>query len=101
MRKSSSKKVDCRNEIIIVLPVDLLDRDELLDYFRAKGILADEIGIWNNICEPDAKEKFKRMEEELRDTKRKLRTLANEVKRKNCAIADIITPIILGEKIKF
>ncbi|KZE76834.1 hypothetical protein AV545_10625 [Paenibacillus jamilae] len=99
MRKSSSKKVGCGDEIIIVLAVDLLHRDELLNYFRTKGIFADEIGIWNNVCESYAKEKLKQVEEELRDAKRKLRKLDNEAKRKDSAITKIMT--LLGEKIKF
>ncbi|MEC0183276.1 hypothetical protein P4H61_17445 [Paenibacillus peoriae] len=85
----------------VLLRVDRFNYDELLDYCRTKGLLVDEIKTWINVSEQPHEMKIKQLEEELRGTKRKLKALANEMKQKNDALADITTAIILrGRKSK-
>ncbi|MCC3378339.1 hypothetical protein ACFQ5D_00670 [Paenibacillus farraposensis] len=101
MEKNSRKTENSFQEFSFLLRVDRFNYDELLDYCRTKGLLVHEIKTWVNVSEQPNEIRIKQLEEELRGTKQKLKALANEMKQKNYALADIATAIISrGKKSK-
>lgn len=100
---ATAKGWSSRDKFSAVLETASLNEAELGRYCRKKGIFAEQISEWRNACESAndwEKESSKRLQESVRDEKKKSKDLERELRRKNNALAETAALLVLQKKVQ-
>ena len=78
-----------------------MNETELAEYCRKKGLYAEEIKAWKNVCmqaNGGIAEEAARLNKELKDKSKEVKSLEKELYRKEKALAETAALLVLRKK---
>jgi transposase len=99
--EKESEKWSTRDKFSIVVETATLSEIELSEYCRAKGLFVEQVEAWRDACmqaNGGVAEQATRLQKELRNKERENKNLAQELKRKNAALAETAALLVLRKK---
>lgn len=97
----NAEKWSTRDKFSIVVETAALSEIELSEYCRAKGLYVEQVMAWRDACmqaNGGVAEQANKLQKELRDKEREVKELANELKRKEAALAETAALLVLRKK---
>ena len=89
------------NKLAVVIEIAALNEEELSEYCRGKGLYAEQIGRWREAAVNGNEPRgglSKAERKELKEERKKSRSLEKELKRKEKALAEAAALLILKKK---
>ena len=84
-----------------MLETAALNKTELSEYCRKKGLFPEQIAQWKTACfiaNTEAAERRKKLAEERKQDKKTIKRLERELNRKNKALAETAALLVLAKK---
>ena len=88
-----------RDTFAAVLQTAAMNEADLADYFRRRGLFAEQIKAWRMACElanDRDRASTARMSQATKDEKKRIRDLERELARKDRALAETAALLVLG-----
>lgn len=89
------------DKFAVVLETASLNAAELAEYCRRKGLFAEQIAAWREVCSSanaNATQQARGLREQSKDDKKRIRQLEKELNRKEKALAEAAALLILRKK---
>jgi len=89
------------DKFLIVLETAGMNESELAEYCRIKGLFAEEIKAWKNVCmqaNGGVAEEASRLNKELKAKSKEVKNLEKELQRKEKALAETAALLVLRKK---
>jgi transposase-like protein len=91
------------DKFAMVLEAAPLNAAELAEYCRRKGVFAEQIAAWREVCSAanaNATQKARDVREQSKHDKRRIRELETDLNRKEKALAEAAALLILRKKVR-
>ena len=92
-----------RDKFAAVVETAGMNAQEVAEYCRARGLYPEQLKAWRQDCEQAAglaAQDRRREARELKDHKARVRTLEQELRRKEAALADTAALLTLSKKVR-
>ncbi len=99
--EKETEKWSTRDKFSIVVETATLSEIELSEYCRAKGLFVEQVEAWRDACmqaNGGVAEQATKLQKELRNKEREMKTLTRELKRKDAALAETAALLVLRKK---
>lgn len=91
-----------QDKFLIVVETSLLSEVELAEYCRSKGLFVEQVQAWRDACmqaNGGVAQQASRLQKDLREKDREIKKLAQELRRKEAALAETAALLVLRKKI--
>ena len=91
-----------QDKFLIVVETSLLSEVELAEYCRSKGLFVEQVQAWRDACmqaNGGVAQQASRLQKDLREKDREIKKLAQELRRKESALAETAALLVLRKKI--
>ena len=92
-----------QDKFAVVLETATLNAAELAEYCRRKGLFAEQIAFWREVCSSanaNATQAARGVREQSKQDKKRIRELEKELNRKEKALAEAAALLILRKKVR-
>ncbi len=90
-----------QDKFLIVVETSHLSEVELAEYCRSKGLYVEQVQAWRDACmqaNGGVAQQASRLQKDLRDKEREIKKLAQELRRKEAALAETAALLVLRKK---
>lgn len=91
-----------QDKFLIVVETSLFSEVELAEYCRSKGLFVEQVQAWRDACiqaNGGVAQQASRLQQDLREKDREIKKLAQELRRKESALAETAALLVLRKKI--
>jgi transposase-like protein len=101
--EKDSEEWSSEEKFMVVVETAALNAAELAEYCRRKGLYAEQITQWKEVCalaNANTRQKAKSAREESKEDKKRILRLEKELRRKEKALAETAALLVLRKKAK-
>ena len=102
LTSKSNKKISSKEKFIVVMETYTMSEIDLSRYCRESGLYVEDVKSWRSSCiaANDGKTNYNpKIEEELKEEKKKIKEIAREIRIKDKALAETTALLVLRKKL--